>query len=59
MFTVAGLFPLKHVMLLMPCHMLHALLVLNVLQLCFYIVVLNVTVLCVEHNLKNNFQFYY
>ncbi len=26
MFTVAGLFPLKPVMLLMPCHMLHALL---------------------------------
>ncbi len=29
MFTVAGLFPLKPVMLLMPCHMLLALLVLN------------------------------
>ncbi len=29
MFTVAGLFPLKSVMLLMPCHMLLALLVLN------------------------------
>ncbi len=29
MFTVAGLFPLQSVMLLMPCHMLLALLVLN------------------------------
>ncbi len=29
MFTVAGLFPLKPVMLLMPCHMLLALLMLN------------------------------
>ncbi len=29
MFTVAGLFPLKPVMLLMPCHMLLVLLVLN------------------------------
>ncbi len=29
MFTVAGLFPLKPVMLLMPCHMLLGLLVLN------------------------------
>ncbi len=29
MFTVADLFPLKLVMLLMPCHMLLALLVLN------------------------------
>ncbi len=29
MFTVAGLFPLKPVMLLMTCHMLIALLVLN------------------------------
>ncbi len=29
MFTVAGLFPLKHMMLLMSCHMLLALLVLN------------------------------
>ncbi len=29
MFTVAGLFPLKPVMLLMPCHMLLALLVFN------------------------------
>ncbi len=29
MFTVAGLFPLKLVMLLMPCHMLLALLLLN------------------------------
>ncbi len=28
-FTVAGLFPLKPVMLLMPCHMLLALLMLN------------------------------
>ncbi len=29
MFTVAGLFPLKPVMLLMPCHMLLGLLLLN------------------------------
>ncbi len=29
MFTLAGLFPLKPVMLLMPCHMLLVLLVLN------------------------------
>ncbi len=29
MFTVAGLFPLKLVMLLMPCHMLLGLLLLN------------------------------
>ncbi len=29
MFTVAGLFPLKPVMLLIPCHMLIALLVSN------------------------------
>ncbi len=29
MFTVAGLFPLQSVMLLMPCHMLLVLLVLN------------------------------
>ncbi len=29
MFTVAGLFPLQSVMLLMPCHMLLSLLVLN------------------------------
>ncbi len=29
MFTVAGLFPLKPVILLMPCHMLLGLLVLN------------------------------
>ncbi len=35
MFTVAGLFPLKPVMLLMPCHMLIALLVLNCFILSF------------------------
>ncbi len=35
MFTVAGLFPLNPVMLLMPCHMLIALLVLNCYSILF------------------------
>ncbi len=38
-FTVAGLFPLKPVMLLMPCHMLLGLLLLNCSSTLFYIVV--------------------
>ncbi len=37
MFTVAGLFPLKSVMSLMPCHMLLALLVLNCSSTLFFI----------------------
>ncbi len=39
MFTVAGLLPLKPVMVLMPCHMLLGLLLWSVLQLCFYMFV--------------------
>ncbi len=37
MFTVAGLFPLKPVMLLMPCHMLLGLLLLNCSSTLFFI----------------------
>ncbi len=37
MFTVAGLFPLKPVMLLMPCHMLIALLLLYCSSTLFFV----------------------
>ncbi len=37
MFTVAGLFPLKPVMLLMPCHMLLGLLLLNCSSTLFFV----------------------